>query len=77
MTEKFKVIGKYIKDMSSETPDLETYLFVKDYISKYQLGIDITSKPLKNQHIEVDLIVNPKTLSRVRIINYQIENRLE
>ena len=57
MTEKFKVIGKYIKDMSSETPDLETYLFVKDYISKYQLGIDITSKPLKNQHIEVNTVL--------------------
>ena len=57
MTEKFKVIGKYIKDMSSETPDLETYLFVKDYISKYQLGIDITSTPLKNQHIEVNTVL--------------------
>lgn len=57
MTEKFKVIGKYIKDMSSETPDLETYLFVKDYISKYQLGIDITSKPIKNQHIEVNTLL--------------------
>ena len=57
MTEKFKVIGKYIKDMSSETPDLETYLFVKDYISKYQLGIDITSKPIKNQHIEVNTVL--------------------
>ena len=57
MTEKFKVIGKYIKDMSSETPDLETYLFVKDYISKYQLGIDITSTPLKNQLIEVNTVL--------------------
>ena len=57
MTEKFKVIGKYIKDLSSETPDLETYLFVKDYIAKYQLGIDITSKPIKNQHIEVNTVL--------------------
>ena len=57
MTEKFKVIGKYIKDMSSETPDVETYLFVKNYISKYQLGIDITSTPLKNQHIEVNTVL--------------------
>ena len=57
MTEKFKVIGKYIKDMSSETPNLETYLFVKDYISKYQLGIDITSTPLKNQLIEVNTVL--------------------
>tara|TARA_B100001063_G_C16285842_1_gene321410 strand:+ start:30 stop:452 length:423 start_codon:yes stop_codon:yes gene_type:complete len=54
MTEKYKVLGKYIKDMSSETKDIETYLFVKDRIAKYQLGIDITSKPLKNKLIEVN-----------------------
>ena len=54
MTEKYKVLGKYIKDMSSETPNIETYLFVRERISKYQLGIDIDSKPLKNKHIEVN-----------------------
>ena len=54
MTEKYKVLGKYIKDMSSETPNIETYLFVRENLSKYQLGIDITSKPLKNKHIEVN-----------------------
>ena len=54
MTEKFKILGKYIKDLSSETPDLETYLFVRDRINKYQLGIDINSKPLKNKMIEVN-----------------------
>jgi len=53
MTEKFKILAKYIKDLSSETPDIETYLFVKDNISKYQLNIDITSKALKNKLIEV------------------------
>ena len=53
MIEKFKILVKYIKDMSSETPDIETYLFVKENISKYQLNIDITSKPLKNKLIEV------------------------
>ena len=53
MTEKFKILGKFIKDMSSETPDIETYLFVKDNISKYQLNIDITSKALKNKMIEI------------------------
>ena len=40
--------------MSSETPDIETYLFVKEHISKYQLGIDINSKALKNKMIEVN-----------------------
>ena len=54
-TEKFKILGKYIKDMSSETPNVETFLFVKENISKYQLNIDITSKALKNKLIEVDI----------------------
>ena len=54
MTEKYKILGKYIKDLSGETKDVETYLFVKDNISKYQLDIDITSNPLKNKMIEVN-----------------------
>ena len=54
MTEKFKILGNYIRDLSSETPDIETYLYVKNYISKYQLNIDITSKPLKDKMIEVN-----------------------
>jgi preprotein translocase subunit SecB len=57
MTEKFKILAKYIKDMSSETPDIETYIYVKDYIAKYKLNIDIKSKPLKNKMIEVDTIL--------------------
>ena len=57
MTEKYKILGKYIKDMSSETPDVETYIFVRDYISKYQLNIDINSKPLKNKMVEVNTIL--------------------
>ena len=57
MTEKYKILRKYIKDMSSETPDAETYIFVRDYISKYQLNIDINSKALKNKMIEVNTIL--------------------
>ena len=57
MTEKYEVLGKYIKDMSSETADVETYIFVKDYISKYQLSIDINSKAIKNKMIEVNTIM--------------------
>ncbi|WP_440681394.1 protein-export chaperone SecB [Candidatus Pelagibacter sp. HIMB1623] len=52
--ERYKILGKYIKDISVETPDIETYLFVKDRITKYQLGIDINSKPLKNKMIEIN-----------------------
>ena len=54
MTEKFKILGKFIKDLSSETPDVETYLLVRERISKYQLGIDINSKALKDKMIEVN-----------------------
>ena len=57
MTENYKILDNYIKDMSSETPDLETYIFVKDYIATYQLNIDINSKALKNKMIEVNTIL--------------------
>ena len=57
MTEKYKILGKFIKDLSSETKDVETYIFVKDNISKYQLGIDITSRALKNKMIEVSTVL--------------------
>lgn len=54
MNENYKILGKYIKDMSSETKDIETYIFVKDRISKYQLNIDINSTALKNKLIEIN-----------------------
>ena len=54
MTEKFKILANYIKDLSSETADIETYMFVKDTISKYHLDISVASKALKNKLIEVN-----------------------
>tara|TARA_B110000285_G_C14854267_1_gene481435 strand:- start:338 stop:766 length:429 start_codon:yes stop_codon:yes gene_type:complete len=54
MTENFKILAEFVKDISSETPDIQSYIFVKDNISKYQLNIEITSKPLKNKMIEVN-----------------------
>mgnify|MGYP001332212099 CR=1 FL=1 len=54
MTEKFKILAEFIKDMSSETPDIQSYIFVKENISKYHLNIDINSKALKNKLIEVN-----------------------
>ena len=54
MKENFKILAEFIKDMSSETPDVQSYMFVKENIIKYQLNIDITSKPLKNKLIEVN-----------------------
>jgi len=57
MTKKYKILTKYIKDMSSETPNIETYIFVRDYIEKYQLNIDINSKPLKDKMVEINTIL--------------------
>ena len=57
MTENFKILAEFVKDISSETPDVQTYIFVKENISKYQLGIDINSKALKNKMIEVNTIL--------------------
>ena len=54
MTENFKILTEFVKDISSETADVETYIFVKDTISKYHLDIAIASKPLKNKLIEVN-----------------------
>ena len=57
MTENYKIIGSFIKDMSSETPNTPTYIFVRDKISKYRLNIDINSKAVKNGIIEVNTIL--------------------
>jgi len=53
MTENFKILAEFVKDISSETPDIQSYIFVKENIAKYQLNIDINSKALKNKMIEV------------------------
>ena len=73
MSEKFKILANFIKDMSCETPNIESYIFVKENISKYHLNIDITSKPLKNRMIEVNTILKfeDKELSK-RKSNFEI-----
>ena len=57
MNENYKIVSKFIKDISGETPDVETYLYVKDYISKYQMNIEINSKALKSQIIEINTLL--------------------
>lgn len=57
MTEKFKILGQFIKDLSSETKDAETYLYVRDNISKYKLDININSKAIKNKMIEINTVL--------------------
>ena len=54
MAEKFKILTEFVKDSSCETPNVEAYLYVKEYLKNYNLNIDITSKPLKNRLIEVN-----------------------
>jgi len=54
MAEKFKILTQFIKDLSSETPNMETYFYVKEYLKNYNLNIDITTKPLKSRMIEVN-----------------------
>jgi preprotein translocase subunit SecB len=57
MNENYKIVSKFIRDISGETPDVETYLYVKDYISKYQMNIEINSKALKAQIIEINTLL--------------------
>ena len=57
MSKNYKIVSKFIKDISGETPDIETYLYVKDFISKYQLNIEINSKALKAQIIEINTLL--------------------
>ncbi|MDC2970762.1 protein-export chaperone SecB [Candidatus Pelagibacter sp.] len=78
MTKKFKILARFIKDLSSETPDIETFIFVKNQIAKYQLGIDINSKPLKNKMVEINTTFkfqdkeNNKKKSYFEIVNTTI-----
>ena len=55
MTKKYKILAEFAKDISYETPDIETYLQTKDNILKYNLNLDINSKFLKNKMIEVNI----------------------
>ena len=64
MNENYKIVSKFIKDISGETPDIETYLYVKDFISKYQLSIEINSKPLKAQIVEVNTLLKFHDISK-------------
>ena len=54
MPKKYEILLNFVKDLSSETPDAETYFFVKNNINNYIINIDIISKALKNKVIEVD-----------------------
>ena len=70
MTEKFKILSKFIKDMSSETKDDVTYMYVKDNISKYELDINIKSIPLKNKIVEVNTILKFEDKQKTKAKSY-------
>ena len=55
MEKKYRILGEFIKDISAETKDIESYIFTKENISKYKLFIDINTKPLKNKMAEVSI----------------------
>ncbi len=70
MTKKYKILSNYIKDLSSETPNVESFLFTKDNISKYELDIDINSKPLKNKLIEINTTLKFQDKTRAEKKSY-------
>ena len=55
MEKKYRILGEFIKDISAETKDIESYIFTKENISKYKLFIDINTKPLKIKMAEVSI----------------------
>ena len=70
MIKKYKILSNYIKDLSSETPNVESFLFTKDNISKYELDIDINSKPLKNKLIEINTTLKFQDKTRAEKKSY-------
>ena len=55
MEKKYRILGEFIKDISAETKDVESYIYTKENISKFKLFIDINTKPLKNKMAEVSI----------------------
>ena len=83
----YKILTKFLKDVSFEIPNAETFLTVANEITKYKLKVDIVSKPLKNKIIQVDTILKlennseeNKKIARIEIIYsalVRLENKLE
>ena len=54
MSDNFKIVAQFVKDISSGTPNIETYFYVREFLKNYSLNINITSAPLKNRMIEIN-----------------------
>ena len=70
MTKEYEIILKYIKDISVEIANAETFIFSREYITKYSLGINITTKPLKDEMIEIITKINYKDPSNNKRKSY-------
>ena len=58
MTKNYKILTSYVRDISSKISGTENFIYLKDNIPKYSLGIDINSIPLKNNMAEVNIKLN-------------------
>ena len=55
MTKNYKILASYIQDVSSKILGTENFIYLKENIPKFSLGIDINSFPLKNNMAEVNI----------------------
>ena len=70
MTKNYEIVFNYIKDLSVEIPDAETFLFSRENITKYTLGLNISTNPIKDQTIEVITNLNYKDKSENKKKSY-------
>ena len=70
MEKKYRILAEFVKDISSETKDVESYIYTKENISKYKLFIDINTKPLKNKMAEVSISTKFKEDSNNQMHGY-------
>ena len=70
MEKKYRILGEFIKDISAETKDVESYIYTKENISKYKMFIDINTKPLKNKMAEVSISTKFKEDSNNQMHGY-------
>ena len=70
MEKKYRILAEFVKDISSETKDVESYIYTKENISKYKLFIDINTKPLKNKMAEVSISTKFKEDNNIQKYSY-------
>ena len=50
----YKIVSKFIKDISFEIPNAQSFVMLEKEIQNYSLNFDIKSSPYKNNIIEVN-----------------------